>query len=281
MDAILDKFTPSHSEAWRFSGFKGLNDVTRTAVFSQVSNVQKFEVDSARPEVVRLEAVGGICARKIEILAKSGADLNFVLINDLPELVQNFNFIDISAQTDAKVNFTILNFGSVYTRQEISAKILGAGAQVRLRSLSIVGGSTEVDQRTLQLHAAPDAFSDLLFKNILDGSAHTIFSGMIDVAPEAARTDAYQRNANLVLSAAAQAHALPGLEIKADDVKCSHGATVGSLDPSQLFYLRSRGIDEETAKRMLMAGFCEEILAGLPESVQPWARNRLSRDVTA
>ena len=110
-----------------------------------------------------------------------------------------------------------------------------------------------MDQRTLQVHNAPNAVSDLLYKNALLDRSRTIFSGLIKVAVGAQQTDAYQTNRNLLLDPRAEANALPGLEILANDVKCSHGATTGNVDAGQLFYMMSRGIDERTAMKLLVS----------------------------
>ncbi|MEM9227498.1 MAG: SufD family Fe-S cluster assembly protein, partial [Verrucomicrobiota bacterium] len=131
---------------------------------------------------------------------------------------------------------------------------------VKMYSLTVAQREQEFDQRTLQVHAAPNATSDLLYKNALLDSSHTIFSGMILVEPEGQQTDAYQTNRNLLLSPTAEASSLPGLEIEANDVKCSHGATTGQIDAEQLYYLMARGIPKNVAYELLVFGFFEEII---------------------
>ena len=127
-------------------------------------------------------------------------------------------------------------------------------------AITAADGSQEFDQRTLQVHQAPNTKSDLLYKNALLDRARTIFSGLIIVDPDAQKTDAYQSNRNLMLSDDAEANSLPGLEIQANDVRCTHGATTGRIDPEQEFYLRSRGIDAARADQLLIFGFFEEVL---------------------
>ncbi len=151
--------------------------------------------------------------------------------------------------------------GSRRARLENTVRIDGPGADVRLYGISVATGEQEFDQRTLQIHTAGQAKSDLLFKNALLGKSRTIFSGLIKVAPDAQRTDAYQTNRNLLLSPDAEADSLPGLEIEANDVKCSHGATTGQVDENELFYLRARGIPLEVAQELLAQGFLEEVIA--------------------
>ena len=128
-------------------------------------------------------------------------------------------------------------------------------------ALTVADGGQEFDQRTLQVHQAPNTKSDLLYKNALLDTAKTIFSGLIIVDPDAQKTDAYQSNRNLVLSDDAEANSLPGLEIQANDVRCTHGATTSRVDPEQEFYLQSRGI--QPGPRPRAAGL--RLLRGGPE----------------
>ena len=127
-------------------------------------------------------------------------------------------------------------------------------------SLTVAEEKQEFDQRTHQYHLAPNATSEFLYKNALLDKSHTIFSGMIEVDKCAQQTDAYQTNRNLLLSPLATADSLPGLEIEANDVKCSHGATTGQIDSEELFYMKARGIQERQAKQLLVFGFFEEII---------------------
>ena len=183
------------------------------------------------------------------------------------KVVQNFNESVLSHQIDtttggreAEVTSVSVNLGAKRARFENAIRINGTAAKVNLYGLTVADADQEFDQRTFQEHNAPGAYSDLLYKNALLDSARTIFSGMIRVAPDAQQTDAYQTNRNLLLSADAEANSLPGLEIEANDVKCSHGATTAQLDPTELFYLRARGIPVEQARELLVFGFFEEII---------------------
>jgi len=285
MSIIPAKFIPPKTEAWKFSGLKELDlsgfraEAAQDFYQSELGELPLsiLEVNSGEEKICieRLESLSDLCIRAKRLVAHPGAILNYVLVNQLLQGAKNFNFIELIAHSDAKVNLTLINLGSSYTRQELTAIIKGAGADVRLRSLTVADGNREIDQRTLQIHEAPGAKSDLLFKNVLSGQARTIFSGMIRVAPGAQKTDAYQKNRNLILSDLAQANSLPGLEIQANDVRCSHGATCGKLDPEELFYLRSRGIAQPDAKRILVGGFCEEILEGLPTEAAEEVRKQL------
>jgi Fe-S cluster assembly protein SufD len=265
------------SEAWRFSGFKGLSDEMLSLAEEAYKKLEVVALTDGgkKAQEETLVAENDLCVKRVLLKVGQNARLDFVLANDLPQGVHNFNFLEIRAEAGARVNLTLLNLGAAYTRQEITAIAEGEGAEINLRSLTWACGTTEVDQRSLQLHMAPGARSNLLFKNILDDHARSIFGGMIRVEGSAQQTDAYQKNSNLILSATATAHTLPGLEIGANDVKCSHGATVGKLNPEELFYIQSRGIPEADAKRLLVAGWADEILQGLPENVKNMAQSRL------
>lgn len=278
MTTLLEKITPNKKDQrWRFSTFKGINVAENAVVENAINTRVEIDVPEGKSlnKVYHLEAVAGMTIRELYLSAGKGAKLDFVLVNDLPLDVQNFNFLEVVAGADSEITVTILNFGAAYTRQEITGYVRGEGAKVNLRSLSVVDGTREVDQRTLQIHEEGNAVSDLLFKNVLDDSAKTIFSGLIRVAEGAQQTDAYQTNRNLLLTDEALAHTLPGLEIEANDVKCSHGATCGNLSAEDLFYLRARGIPTRTAQRMLIGGYCHEVIQGLPEDLQAWVSSKL------
>jgi Fe-S cluster assembly protein SufD len=141
------------------------------------------------------------------------------------------------------------------------------GARSDMLAISVARGDQEFDQRTLQDHLKADTTSDLLYKNVLSDNARTVFSGLIRVEPGAHRADAYQKVRNLLLSDGAEANSMPGLEILADDVRCTHGATSGQIEPEELFYLKSRGIDDLAAKQLIARGFLNEVVARLPEPV--------------
>jgi Fe-S cluster assembly protein SufD len=125
----------------------------------------------------------------------------------------------------------------------------------------------EFDARTLQDHVSPHTYSDLLFKNALSGRSRNTFGGLIRVEPHAHFTDAYQKVLNLLLSDDAEANSMPGLEILADNVKCSHGATTGQIGKDEMFYLLARGVPASVARELLVGGFLNEVLERLPDPV--------------
>ena len=155
------------------------------------------------------------------------------------------------------------SLGGRQARHESLSQLQAPGAFSEMLALTVADNAQEFDQRTLQIHQAPNTKSDLLYKNALRDKARTIFSGLIIVDPDAQKTDAYQSNRNLMFSEDAEANSLPGLEIQANDVRCTHGATSSRIDPEQEFYLQSRGIAKGAADELLTFGFFEEVLARL------------------
>lgn len=163
-------------------------------------------------------------------------------------------------EEEAKAQNIWIHAGSQYARLENQVYLKGKQADAKLYSLGMAKGHQELDQRTYQEHMSAEATSDLLYKNVLLEEAKSIFSGLIRVHQNAQQTDAYQKNRNLLLSEEAEAIALPGLEIGANNVKCSHGATSGNIDETELFYMLSRGIPKKQAQALLGLGFLEEII---------------------
>jgi Fe-S cluster assembly protein SufD len=159
------------------------------------------------------------------------------------------------------------SFGGALTRHELSVVLAGPGAECSLDGLYLARTGDVVDHHTRVVHEVGLATSHQKFKGVLDGSGHGVFDGTVVVRRDAQRTEAHQENRNLLLSNEATVHTKPHLEIDADDVKCSHGATVGRLDPAQLFYLRSRGVDLGTARAALIYAFAAELTERLPNDV--------------
>jgi Fe-S cluster assembly protein SufD len=155
---------------------------------------------------------------------------------------------------------TAFAFGAALSRHDISATLDGEGAECTLNGLSVLRGRQHVDHHTTLTHAKPHCPSWELFNGIFDDDARGVFNGRIIVRPGAQRTDSKQTNNNLLLSAHARADSQPQLEIYADDVKCTHGATLGPIDPRALFYLQSRGLPPAAARNLLTYGFGAEIL---------------------
>jgi Fe-S cluster assembly protein SufD len=200
-----------------------------------------------------------------DLVLKPGSKLTYVSIQEWSrEFVSVQVNSTVAAKDSAAMNLA-LNFGGKYSRLESISRMVDRGARSDMLALSVARGEQEFDQRTLQDHLKPDTTSDLLYKNALHDRSRTIFSGLIRVEPGAHRTDAYQKVRNLLLSDEAEANSMPGLEILADDVRCTHGATSGQVEPEELFYLKSRGIDDLSAKRLIARGFLNEVVDRLPD----------------
>jgi len=195
-----------------------------------------------------------------DLYAAHGAQLTYVGAQAWSRETLSFQFNSTVVRRDARVQSLNLHLGARQARHESLSQLQAPGAFSEMLALTVADGAQEFDQRTLQIHQAPNTKSDLLYKNALRDQAKTIFSGLIVVDPDAQKTDAYQSNRNLLLSEDAEANSLPGLEIQANDVRCTHGATSSRIDPEQEFYLESRGITKEIADELLTFGFFEEVL---------------------
>ena len=179
---------------------------------------------------------------------------------------------------DSRLESVALNVGAALSRTEIDAELGAPGAHVSLDGLYLVEGTQHTDSRLQVRHAAPHCTSHELYKGVLNGKSRAVFNGRIIVDPDAQKTDAIQSNRNLLLSAGALVNSNPQLEILADDVRCTHGSTVGRLDEEAIFYLRSRGIDRATAESLLTYAFAAEIVQLIPvEEI----RERMERHLVA
>jgi len=189
-----------------------------------------------------------------------GAQLTYVAVQDWSRDTLAFHLNSTLVGRDANSTALIANFGGDYIRGESLSKLAGDGGRSVMLSLNPLDGTRQIDQRTLQAHAATHATSDLLYRNASDDKSQVIFAGLIGVEPGNSQTDAYQRVENLMLSEDAIAHSMPGLEILNDDVRCTHGATSGGVNADELFYMQARGIPESQGRRLIVAGFFNSLL---------------------
>jgi Fe-S cluster assembly protein SufD len=200
----------------------------------------------------------------VELHVGAGANLRFVELQSWGEHVWNFSHERARVQRDGQLDWIFGAIGSRLTKNFSDLDLVGRGASGRMSGFYFTDGDQHLDHDTQQNHLAPDTTSDLLFKGALKDNSRSVWQGMIYVAPGAQKTDGYQANRNLVLSPAARADSIPGLEILADDVRCTHGATVGKIDADQVFYLRSRGIPYDEAERLIVEGFFDPIMQRIP-----------------
>lgn len=190
----------------------------------------------------------------------AGASLDHVRIQDEQPDAIHFGVTRARLERAARYEAFTLTTGARLSRQDVQVSLEGEGARCGVNGAYLLRGEQEATTATVIDHAAPGGTTREVFKGVLDDRAHGVFLGRIGVRPGADKTDAHQLNRNLLLSPRAAVDTKPELEILADDVKCSHGATVGDLDEASLFYLRSRGIDEAAARRMLIEAFATDAI---------------------
>jgi len=200
----------------------------------------------------------------VEVIARDGAQVQYVAVQRLGQGAFYQSVQRTLAHRDSTLDTLNVALGASVTRVDLNARLLGPGANSDMLGLYFGDANQHFDFNTSQDHTVPNTSSDLLYKGALDGASRSVFRGIIRVYPGAQGTDAYQTNRNLLLSPHARADSLPNLEIEADDVKCSHGATVGQLDDEAKFYLMSRGLDRVQAERLVVLGFLGEVLGKLP-----------------
>jgi Fe-S cluster assembly protein SufD len=214
----------------------------------------------------------------VEINVGPGANLRFVELQSWGEHVWNFSHERARVSRDGNFDWVFVAEGTHLTKNFSDLDLNGIGATGRMSGFYFTDGVQHLDHDTQQNHLAPNTTSDLLFKGALKGQSRSVWQGMIYVAPGAQKTDGYQANRNLVLSKNARADSIPGLEILADDVRCTHGATVGKIDPEELFYLQSRGIPYPEAEKLMVEGFFEPIMQRIPfEGVKTRLRESIAR----
>jgi Fe-S cluster assembly protein SufD len=200
----------------------------------------------------------------VEIQVGPAANMKFVELQSWGKHVWNFSHERARLGRDANLDWIFGAIGSRLTKNFTELDLAGQGSTGRMSGFYFTDGNQHLDHDTQQNHLAPNTTSDLLFKGALTGKSRSVWQGMIYVAPGAQKTDGYQANRNLVLSEGARADSIPGLEIMADDVRCTHGATVGKLEAEPLFYLKSRGIPQKEAERLVVEGFFDPIMQRIP-----------------
>jgi len=198
------------------------------------------------------------------LFAGSSSKLNFVELQSLGQKTWNLTHESILVDTDAQVDWIFGTLGSKVTKSFSNLNLVGRGAIGKMPGFYFSNGKQHLDHDTQQNHLAPNTTSDLLFKGALLGESRSVWQGMIYVDPKASKTDGYQANRNLVLSEKARADSIPGLEILTDDVRCTHGATIGKIDQDLVFYLQSRGLDRKDAEKMIVEGFFDPIMQRIP-----------------
>ncbi len=199
-----------------------------------------------------------------EIFLGEGAEVGYVSMQKWGRNAWHFGDQRARVERDARLKLFNITLGGRFSKTRVEASLVGQGAEAELKAIYFASGEQFFDFHTLQDHQVGNTRSDLLFKGALQDAARTVYAGLIKIEKHAARSDAYQANRNLVLSDKAKATSIPMLEIDNNDVRCTHGATVGPVDPNHLFYLLSRGIPLPAARRMLVEGFFGQVLDRIP-----------------
>lgn len=200
----------------------------------------------------------------VEIYVGRNAHLNFVELQSWGKNIWSFTRERAKVMGDGRLDWIFGAMGTHLTKNFSDIDLVEPGAEARMSGFYFTSGNQHLDHDTQQNHLAPNTTSDLLYKGALMDDSRSVWQGMIYVAPGAIGTDGYQANRNLILSKQARADSIPGLEILADDVRCTHGATVGKIDEDQLFYLLSRGIPLKEAEQLIVMGFFTPIMARIP-----------------
>ena len=229
-----------------------------TDELAKVTVVEHFRSCDAR-------ATGFACGVN-DLIAGPGAKVTYVCAQNWGSNVVALQMNTTTVDHDASAMSLNLNLGSRYSRFESLSRLVGEGARSDLLAVAVATNEQEFDARTLQDHISPRTASDLLYKNALDDRARCTFGGLIRVEPHAHFTDAYQKVRNLLLSDDSEANSMPGLEILADNVRCTHGATSGQINEDEMFYLHSRGIPTKVAQRLIVTGFLNEVIQRLDQS---------------
>lgn len=198
-----------------------------------------------------------------DLTVGTNAKLHYVGVQEWSDKATAFHINTTEVEKEGVSTALQMNLGGAYVRGESDSHLLGEGSRSVMLSINPATGNREIDQRTFQDHFAPRATSDLLYHNALADSSRTIFAGLIKVEEHAHETDAYQKVRNLMLSDEAEANSMPGLEILADNVRCTHGATSGELNEDELFYMMARGIGPKQAAQLIVRGFFGTVLERL------------------
>ncbi len=238
------------------------------------SSVQVLEMYSSSD-------VNAFVSPVVEIRAAAASRVGYLAVQDLGPKVWHIGSQVCHVGSQAHLRASTAALGGDYARTRLDTHLSGRGATGDLISLYYGDGQQTLDFRTFQDHAAPDTSSSLLFKGAVDDSSRSVYTGMIRVRPDARGTNAHQTNRNIKLTDDAWAESVPNLEIENNEVQCSHASAVGPIDKDQLFYLQSRGVPTNTAKRLIVSGFFGEVLEQFPVSeAVPAVRTRLEAKIS-
>jgi Fe-S cluster assembly protein SufD len=275
VDPGYDKFSALHAACWSGGHFlyvprgvvvdeplhclsamsNGGVDLGHTLVVLEEGAEATLMCETASPE----GSSGGFHCGATEVILAPQSRLRLVNLQNWGHGVWNFGHQKAIVGRDANIQWTIAAIGSRVTKMNQHVELVGRGAESQVNGVLFTEGKQHISYHTLQHHAAPECRSDFLYKAALQDQSRTVWRGMIKVDPLAVKTDGYQRNDNLLLSANARADSIPGLEIQCDDVRCTHGSTSGKVEEELIFYAQSRGLTRKEATRLIVSGFFQQI----------------------
>jgi len=238
---------------------------------------EAFVVDAYRSETQGQQA---FASSVVELIVRRDAKLRYVQVQDWGRHVWSFMTERATLADDATLNSLHVTLGAKFAKNSIGAHLRGENSLAEMLGIFFGDGDQFFDHHTWQLHESPAATSDLEFKGALKGKARSVYSGLIKVEEGAQKTDAYQQNRNLVLSRTARADTIPNLEIKANDVRCTHGATVSQVEEEHMFYLQARGIERSEAQKLIVEGFFRPVIDRIPVAeIQDFLQGAIGRKV--
>jgi len=251
-------------------------DLSHTLVILEDGAEATFLSETASPN----EQAGGFHCGALEMIVGNNAHLRFVNLQDWGQGVWHFAHQKALVGKDATIQWTIGALGARLAKVNQHVALVGEGAHSQVNGTMFTENKQHLSYHTLQQHSAPNCTSDFLYKAALQDVSRTVWRGMIKVDKDAQKTDGYQRNDNLLLSTKARADSIPGLEIEADDVRCTHGSTSGKVDEELIFYARARGFTRKEAIQMIVTGFFQQIFDRITiESVRDALGTAISRRV--
>lgn len=276
-----NKFTALHAALWDTGAFIYVPQNTKVelplqVILNQGAGVGGYHhtllvADQGAEVTVVDDLLGGkdsVQSSVVELVMADNSVVRYMNLQDFDHTTWNFLTGRAAMARDTDLRWIQVSWGSRLTKAFLDMDFMGQGGHAELLGIYFPTGRQHIDHQTLQLHRAPHCFSDLLFNGALKERARSVYMGVIKVFPKAQKTDAYQRNGNLILDGTARADSIPGLEIEADDVRCTHGATAAQVEEEYIFYLMARGLSRPQAERMIVQGFFQAVLDRVPvESV--------------
>lgn len=259
-----------------------LGDAPASSIFSHSlivleEGAEAFFVDAFRSPSQEAQ---GFTSEVVELILRKDAKLRYVQVQDWGRHVWNMMTERATLADRSELKSLHVTLGSKWTKNSIGSHLRGRDTQAEMLGIFFADGDQFFDHHTWQLHESPNATSDLEFKGALKDTARSVYSGLIKVSEGAQKTDAYQQNRNLVLSRTARADSIPNLEIAANDVRCTHGATVAQVEPEHIFYLQSRGIPRTEAQKLIVEGFFRPVIDRIPvEEIQDFLQGAIARKV--